>query len=384
MALREIPFGKPIIGDEEKAAVARVLEGTTLTHGPLVKRFEAGFAALTGAPHAIAVSSATAALHLAYFHLGIGPGDEVIVPAQTHVATAHSVEYLGAKPVFVDAERETGNIDIAGIEAAITPNTRAISVVHYLGMPVDMHRVMAITEKRGLFVVEDCALAIGTYLDGVHAGLFGDLGAYSFYPVKHITTAEGGMAITRRDDVAEGVSKERAFGIDRDIVAERPIPGQYDVQGLGFNYRLNELGAALGVEQLKRVPAFLAARAANYDALQEALQEIPEVETLASSHEGFVSSHYCHLAILTPALAAKRYEIMASMKRAGVGTSIYYPHPVPLMTYYREKYGYRDGEFPNASRISDEGIALPVGPHLAPDDMRYVADALRTAITEVR
>jgi perosamine synthetase len=382
--VRDVPFGKPMLGAEEKAAVAAVLEGTTLTHGPLVKRFEVDFAAFTGAPHAVAVSSATAGLHLAYFHLGIGPGDEVIVPAQTHVATAHAVEYMGAKPVFVDAERETGNIRIDAIETAISQRTKALSIVHYLGMPVDMHRITAIAERHGLFVVEDCALAIGTYLDGTHAGLFGDVGAYSFYPVKHITTAEGGMVISRRADVAGSISLARAFGIDRNIVAERPIPGTYDVQGLGFNYRLNELGAALGIEQVKRIPAFLDARRANYEALQAELESIPEVETLASSHDGFVSSHYCHLAILTAGLPAKRYEIMASMKAAGVGTSIYYPRPVPMMTYYREKYGYRDGEFPGASRISDNGIALPVGPHLTPDDMRYVADALRNAIMEVR
>jgi perosamine synthetase len=373
-----------MLGDEEKGAVAAVLEGTTLTHGPLVKRFEADFAAFTGAPHAVAVSSATAGLHLVYFHLGIGPGDEVIVPAQTHVATAHAVEYVGAKPVFVDAERETGSIDIDAVEAAISPRTKVLSIVHYLGMPVDMHRLMAIAERHGLFVVEDCALAIGACLDGTHAGLLGDIGAYSFYPVKHITTAEGGMVITKHRELAEAISVKRAFGIDRNIVAERPIPGTYDVQSLGFNYRLNELGAALGIEQVKRIPAFLEARRANYEALQAELEAILEVETLASSHDGFVSSHYCHLAILLPGLAAKRYEIMASMRAAGVGTSIYYPRPVPLMTYYREKYGYRDGEFPGASRISDNGIALPVGPHLTPDDMRYVADALRNAIGEVR
>lgn len=381
--MRDVPFGKPIIGDEERAAVDAVLRGTTLTHGPLVKEFEAAFAGFTGAPRAIAVSSATAGLHLAYFYLGIGPGDEVIVPAQTHTATAHAVEYVGAKPVFVDAESTTGNIDIDAIEAAITPNTRALSVVHYLGMPVDMHRIMEIARKHDLFVVEDCALAIGTYLDGTHAGLFGDIAAYSFYPVKHITTAEGGMVITRRNDVADAVSVQRAFGIDRNIVAERPIPGSYDVQGLGFNYRLNELGAAIGIEQVKRIPAFLEARHANYAALQVGLEGIEGVSTLESSDDRFVSSHYCHLAILDAPLAEKRLEIMMAMKARGVGTSIYYPRPVPLFTYYAQKYGYQPGQFPNAERISDQGIALPVGPHLDADDMAYVADTLAESIEEV-
>lgn len=265
--MRDIPFGKPIITDDERNAVLKVLEGTTLTHGPLVREFEAAFARFTGARQAVALSSCTAALHLAYFYLGIGSGDEVIVPAQTHVATAHAVELVGAKPVFIDSESQTGNMDIGLLEGLITTNTKAISVVHYLGMPVDMHRVMQIARQHGLFVVEDCALAIGTYLGGTHAGLFGDVGCFSFYPVKHITTAEGGMLITNNDDIAAGISRQRAFGIDRNIVSERPMPGVYDVVELGLNYRLNEIGAAMGIEQMKKLAGFLARRQENYQAL---------------------------------------------------------------------------------------------------------------------
>jgi dTDP-4-amino-4,6-dideoxygalactose transaminase len=194
---RVIPFARPMLGEEERAAVRTVMEGTTLVHGPKIEEFEQAFAAYTGAPEAVAVSSCTAAMHLAYLYLGLGPGDEVIVPAQTHVATAHAVEITGAKPVFAEADPATGNIDIKKLAGLVNDRTRALAVVHFMGLPVDMKPVVAFAREYNLFVVEDCALALGSSVDGVHAGLLGDVGCFSFYPVKHITTAEGGMLITR-------------------------------------------------------------------------------------------------------------------------------------------------------------------------------------------
>ena len=382
--MRTIPFGKPIIGDEEKNAVRQVLSGPILTHGPLVKEFEAVFAGYTGAEYAIAVSSCAAALHLAYLSLGLSPGDEVIVPAETHVATAHAVELVGAKPVFVDAEKNTGNIDIDQIEAHITERTRAIAVVHYLGMPINMHGVIKIARKHDMFVVEDCALAIGTYLDGAHAGLYGDVGCFSFYPVKHITTAEGGMVLTKTKEIGEKISRQRAFGIDRNIVSERNIPGIYDVQGIGLNYRLNEIGAALGIEQMKRVDGFLQKRKENYEALKAGLMTIDEVELLQSSHDGYQSSCYCQAIILKEPLSEKRFEIVNYLKKHGVGTSVYYPRPVPHMTYYKDKYGYSDSSFPVASRISGDSIALPVGPHVSSEDIDYMVATIKDAIMEAK
>src|SRR2546426_9577004 len=195
MTGRTIPFGAPMLGDGERQAVLDVLAGPILVHGPRTHEFEAEFARFTGAPRAVSVSSCTAGLHLVWFGLGLGPGDEIIVPAQTHTATAHAVELTGAKPVFVDSEPVTGNIDAGVVEHAITDRTRGLSVVHYLGEPAAMSALMAVARKRDLFVLEDCALAIGTSLDGLHAGLHGDAGCFSFYPVKHMTTAEGGMVI---------------------------------------------------------------------------------------------------------------------------------------------------------------------------------------------
>jgi len=382
--LRTIPFGKPIIGKEEKEAVIRVLEGSILVHGPLVKEFEGIFARYTDSKYAVAVSSCTAGLHLAYFYLGLGPGDEVIIPAETHVATAHAVELVGAKPVFVDSEKDTGNIDIDQIESLITDRTRAISVVHYLGMPVNMHRVMQIARKHDLFVVEDCALAIGTYLDGIHVGLFGDVGCFSFYPVKHITTAEGGMVTTNSENVASVISRLRAFGIDRNIVSERPVPGIYDVQGLGLNYRMNEMSAAIGIEQMKRIDRFLEKRSENYKLLTDGLKGIDEIELLQSSHDGYQSSHYCQTMILKEPLSQKRFEIVSYLKGHGVGTSVYYPCPVPHMTYYKQKYEFSDSSFPVAARISGNSIALTVGPHIDESDIDYMITTIKAAIMEMK
>jgi dTDP-4-amino-4,6-dideoxygalactose transaminase len=380
---RIIPFGRPIIGNEEKQAVLEVLDSPTLVHGPRAVAFEKNFAQFTGAPCAVSVANCTAAMHLFYFHLGLKAGDEVIVPAQTHTATAHAVELTGAKPVFVDAEPKTGNLAIDQIEAAITPRTKAISVVHFLGMPVDMERVTGIAGKHDLHVLEDCALAMGTRLNGSHAGLYGDCGCFSFYPVKHMTTAEGGMLITRNQELAQQISRKKAFSVDRHA-GERAIPGVYDVTGLGFNYRMSEIQAALGIEQLKRMDDFLAQRKANYEALKKGLDEIHEIELLASSNGKYKSSYYCLSIILKENFAAKRFEIIQSLKNKGVGTSVYYPRPVPHMKYYREKYGYTDKDFPVAARISYRSIALPVGPHLIIDDMHYIAESLKNTFMEVK
>ncbi len=380
-SVRNIPFGKPMIGDEEKNAVMEILSGNVLVHGPMTKAFEAAFAAFTDAPRAVSVSSCTAGMHLVYFDLGIGPGDEVIVPAMTHVATAHAVEYTGAKPVFVDADPRSGNIDVDGVAAAVTPSTRAIAVVHYLGVPVDMKAIMAIAHRHGLFVLEDCALALGTRLDGVHAGLLGDAGSFSFYPVKHITTAEGGMVVTRHDALADRLERKRAFGVDR-VVGERVMPGEYDVPILGFNYRMNEIEAALGVAQMQRVPEFLRKREENYQALRAALAGIEEIALFDEPAPGAESSRYCLSVVLREDAGVVRADVVGQLRANGVGTSVYYPKAVPQMRYYQEKYGIEANAFPVASGIAGRSIALPVGPHLTVEDMGHIAANLQQAIKE--
>jgi perosamine synthetase len=380
-ALDPIPFGKPLLGDEERQAVAEVLEGTTLTHGPRVKRFEESFAEFTGAPAAIATATCAASLHLAYLFLEVGPGDEVLVPAQTHVAMAHAVEACGAKPVFVDAEPETGAVDLDRLESLVGPATRAISVVHYLGLPVDMARVLEIAGRHDLFVVEDCAIALGAEIEDVHVGLHGDIGCFSFYPVKHICTGEGGMVITRREDVAERVSKQRAFGIDKNVITDRRHTGAYEIERLGLNYRLGEVPAAIGVEQMKRLPGFLEQRERNFAGLAEGFGTLDGLEVIASGHrDGRRSSHYCLAAMLDESLSDRRETIIDELKAQGVGTSVYYPKALPDTLYYRERYGYEQGSCPVATRISASSIAFPVAPHIGEGEIERIVESTASVL----
>jgi dTDP-4-amino-4,6-dideoxygalactose transaminase len=380
--LQSIPFGKPMIGAAERAAVADVLGGTTLTHGPRVKEFEAGFAEFTGAPHAVAAATCMAALHLSYLALGVGPGDEVLVSAQTHVATAHAVELCGATPVFVDADPRTGNLDLDELEAKITDRTRAIGLVHYLGLPVDMRRVMELARAHDLYVVEDCAVALGATVDGTHVGLHGDVGTFSFYPVKHITTGEGGMVITRSDDLADRISKQRAFGIDKSVLADRRHTGAYEIEHVGLNYRLGEIGAAMGVVQLERLPGFLEHRARTYRALAEGLGEVDGLRVLESDSDGaLAASHYCLVGVLEGRLAAERESIIERLKAEGIGTSVYYPKAIPDTAYYRERYGFAHGTCPEATRISEESIAFPVAPHVSESDVDRIVNTVKETLT---
>jgi dTDP-4-amino-4,6-dideoxygalactose transaminase len=372
-----------MIGDHERAAVAEVLAGTTLTHGPKVKEFEAGFAEFTAAPYAIATATCMAALHLSYLAIDLGPGDEVIIPAQTHVATAHAVELCRAKPVFLDSEARTGNIDLDQLESLVNERTRAIGLVHYLGLPVDMDRVLEVARRHDLYVVEDCAVALGARFGETHVGLLGDVGCFSFYPVKHITTGEGGMVITQREDLADRISKQRAFGIDKSILADRRHTGEYEIQYAGLNYRMGEMGAAMGVVQLDRLPDFLEHREKNYAQLEVGLDGIDGLELVRSGHRGSLSSSfYCLAAVLADDEQASRREaIIDALKREGVGTSVYYPKSLPDTAYYSGKYGYEQGSCPVATRISTRSIAFPVGPHVTEVDVEQMIETVSKVLT---
>ncbi len=382
--VRSIPFARPWITDEDRQAVIRVLEGPILTHGPEGKAFEAEFGAFLGeGAHGVAVSSCMAALHLAYLHFQIGPGDEVIVPAQTHTATVHAVEWVGATPIFVDCDPTTGNLTAERIAHAISPRTKAIGLVHFVGIPCDMPAIMALAERHRLIVIEDCAIALGARYEGTHVGLFGDVGCFSFYPAKHITTAEGGMLVTRHAAVAEAVGRLRAFGVDRSH-HERTVPGMYDVLSLGLNYRMSELQAALGRSQLRRFEENLTRRRTNFTTLMQTIGTSPDVRVLDAIDPMASSSHYCLSAVLMGRLRGHRDDVIMKLKAVGVGTSIYYPRPVPAMTYYRCKYQLASDHFRDAAEISDQSVALPVGPHLMEEELVYIADQWRRAVEEIR
>lgn len=379
----KIPFGKPIIEEEEKKAVMDVLSGPILVHGPKAIEFEEAFKKYTGAPHAVSVSSCTAGMHLIYFTIGLGPGDEVIIPAQTHIATAHAVELTGAKPIFVDAEIETGNIDTTKIEEAITKKTKAIAVVHYLGVPVDILEIKKISDNHDLFLLEDCALAPGAYYNNKHVGLHGDAGVFSFYPVKHITTAEGGMIILKDEELASKLKLKKAFGVDR-THGERKIPGMYETIELGLNYRMSEIHAAIGIEQLKKLPIFLKKRKENFDHLSNMLSDLQNVRVVLQPYNKTkISCYYCLSILLNDSIVNKRSYIMEQLKEEGIGTSVYYPQPVPRMKYYKEKYGYSESKYKNAATFSDNSIALPVGPHLNTSDIETIGNNLIKILTNL-
>jgi perosamine synthetase len=381
--IRTIPFARPWITDQDRQAVLEVLQGDILTHGPQNRSFEEEFARFVGdGAHCVAVSSCMAALHLTYLQLGIGPGDEVIVPAQTHVATAHAVEIVGARPEFLDCDPATGNLDTSRLEDLVTPRTRAIGLVHFVGIPCHMDAIVAVASRHGLKVVEDCALAVGARYRGKHVGLIGDVGCFSFYPVKHLTTGDGGMVITRHADLAERIRKARGFGVDRTF-AERSIPGMYDVPTLGVNYRMSDINAALGRTQLRRIGDILGRRETNFNQLREDLRRLDHVHIIDTNAPAACNSHYCLSVVLSGPLQSQRNEIIGRLNQAGIGTSVYYPQPVPRMTYYRKKYGYRPEAYPHATAISDYGIALPVGPHLDEDDVAYISKHFTQITREV-
>ena len=377
-----IPFGKPMIEVEECDAVMDALKHPILTHGPRVRQFETDFSTWTKAPEAISVSSCTAGMHLVWFTLGIGPGDEVIVPAMTHTATAHAVSYTGATPIFVDSENATGNVCLDAVASAITERTKAIAVVHYLGLPIDMKRLMRIAEKHDLFVLEDCALSLGAQLDGIHVGLQGDVGVFSFYPVKHMTTAEGGMVVTRHTDLADRLRLRKAFGVDR-AMHERKIPGIYDVVTLGYNFRMNEIQAAIGIEQIKKLNRFLDQRKKNFQALQNGFASIQDLILFVKPPTRFHNSHYCFNIMLPREHAGARTDFINALKEKNIGTSVHYPGPVPQTTYYKKRFEHKQSDHPVANWISNCSIALPVGPHLDNHHMETIITAVKNTVREI-
>lgn len=377
-----IPFGKPLINQKELNTVSKILKSGIYVHGPKSIEFEAKFKKFTKARNAISVSSCTAGMHLIYFTLGIGKGDEVIVPAQTHTATAHAVELTGAKPIFVDCDRNSGNIDQEKVIKKINKKTKAICVVHFLGIPVDLTKIMKIAKKKKIFVLEDCALSLGAKFKKTHTGLVGDAGVFSFYPVKHITTAEGGMIITKHNKLAKKLRVKKAFGIDKSF-SERKISGFYDAIDLGFNYRMSEIHAGIGIEQLDKFPQFLKKRIANFNIFKKKIAKLKNTLIINDTNKKLFKSHYCLNLVLKGKLKTKRLQIINFLKSQKIGTSIYYPQPVPRMTYYRKKYGYNSKLFKNASEISDYSFSLPVGPHLRNDQINYIIKKLNYIINKL-
>jgi perosamine synthetase len=349
-----IPVARPIITEEEIDAVVAVLRSGQLAQGQAVERFERRFADLSGARHAVAVSSGTAALHLALLAHGVGPGDEVITTPFSFIATANAILYTGARPVFVDVREDDLNLDPDLIEARITARTRAILPVHLYGLPAAMPAICALAERHGLAVIEDAAQAHGASIDGRGAGTFGT-GCFSFYATKNVTTGEGGVVTTPDDAVAATLRMLRAHG-----QRERY---RHDI--LGFNYRLTDLQAAIGLVQLEHLEAFTRRRIANAAYLTAHLHR------LATPRPRPGYRHVYHQ--YTVRVPDGRDEASRQLNAAGIGTGIHYPLPIHQQPVYRD-LGYRD-HLPVAERAAQEVLSLPVHPSLTEADLEHIVRA---------
>tara|TARA_B110000858_G_C17793627_1_gene471216 strand:- start:1374 stop:2525 length:1152 start_codon:yes stop_codon:yes gene_type:complete len=372
------PFGKPVFDSSKYlTTIKSILDSGKLVHGQYMDKFENDFKKFTKAKDAISVSSCTTGMQLFYKVLGISNGDEVIVSSQTHVATAHAIESSGAKPIFVDSEISTGNLKISDIEKKINKKTKAITIVHYLGNPVDMIAINKLAKKYKLFVLEDCALALGTKIKKKHAGLYGDAGFFSFYPVKHMTTGEGGMIILNSNKFSKKIRKMRAFGYNKNL-NQRKIPGQYDVDSFGFNFRMGEINASIGSIQLMSLRKFLSIRRKNYKTLLDNLKAFKSFSILKHLEDkNYQSSYYCFSLILNSKLSKSRKLIIKKLNSEGLGTSIYYPKPVPLLQYYKKKYKYKDKDFQVSKMISQNSICLPIGQHLSSKDIKNIIKIIK-------
>jgi dTDP-4-amino-4,6-dideoxygalactose transaminase len=368
--MKTIPFSSPDIKDSDLKAVESVIRSGWLAHGKFSEKLEELFCEYTGSKYATTVSNCTAGLHLSCLAAGFGPGDEVIVPAQTHTATAHAVEYTGSTAVFCDVDPLTANINIDEIESIITPKTKGLIPVHMAGLACDMNRIQQICKEYNLTLIEDCAHALGTTSGIRHVGNFGFSGCFSFYPTKQITTGEGGMVISNDDSIINGIKKLKAFGIDTPPEL-RTKPGVYDVQGLGYNYRMTDFQAALGVGQMERYSENVSVRRKNSKLYCDLLESRNEISFTEYSEK---HSYFLFQIILDDSI--DRDSVLLGLKKNGIGVSIHYATSVPLMSYYKNKYGYQIGDFPNAVHYSNQSISLPVHAMLSDDDVEHVCSTL--------
>ncbi|MBZ0156998.1 MAG: DegT/DnrJ/EryC1/StrS family aminotransferase [Alphaproteobacteria bacterium] len=377
----KIEFFRHNIGKEDIDRTVEVLHSIFLTTGSVVGELESGLAAYLDVPYAIGVTSCTAALHLCLLAWGIGPGDEVITTPLSFCATANSILHAGARPVFVDVEETTGNIDAALIEPAVTERTKAIMPVHLYGQMCDMKEIRRIADKYNLVVIEDAAHCIEGVRDGIKVGRLGDAACFSFYATKNITSGEGGAITVHDTGKDELLRMLRLHGIDKSA-ADRYTKKyrHWDMPVLGWKYNMDNIQAALLVGQLKRIDELWERRDALYRRYEDALSPVKGI-TLTGTVPG--SRHACHLFTIRVAgqVAGKeRDSVLLELQESGVGVAVNY-RPIHLLEYYRKYFGYKEGDFPIAEKIGGETISLPLYPLLRDEEAEYVIRAVMEAVT---
>jgi dTDP-4-amino-4,6-dideoxygalactose transaminase len=375
----KIPLSDIDLGEEEIEEVTKVLRSKWLSMGPVTEHFEKEFAAYLGVKHAFAVASGTAALHIACRVLNIGPGDEVIVPSLTFVATANAVLYVGAMPVFGDiTSLDNFNVSPEDISKKITDRTKAIIVVHYGGYPCGMDAITEIANKNGLKVIEDAAHAPGAEYKGRKLGIIGDIGCFSFFANKNMATGEGGMIVTNDDSLAERMRTIRSHGMttltwDR----HRGHAYSYDVVDTGYNYRISEIESALGLVQLKKLEQNNRKRAEITEEYREGLKAIPWISIPFQNCEGKPSYHIFPI-LLDEEVSREKF--MENLRVKGIQTSIYYP-PIHLFSIYRDMFGFKEGMLPKTEFVGKHEVTLPLHPLMKDDDVNLVLDTIKITKT---
>ncbi|HXA00141.1 MAG TPA: DegT/DnrJ/EryC1/StrS family aminotransferase [Candidatus Dormibacteraeota bacterium] len=375
-----LQFHRASIGEEEIEAVREVLSSGWLTTGERVKRFESHFADHVGAAHAVALSSCTAALHLALAAIGLEEGDEVILPTMTFASSGEAVLYFRGRPVLVDSTADLFHMDPAQIEANITPRTKAIMPVHYSGYAHGLDSILEIADRRGLKVIEDAAHSFPSRFRGKFIGTFGDITCFSFYATKTITTGEGGMATTEDPKLADQMRRLSLHGISRDAWKRYSAEGswRYDIEALGYKYNLTDLQAAIGVVQLQKCETLLARRAALAARYTQELSSLSAFSVPVTPSDVDHAWHLYVLQVNNGALKISRDAIIQELKKRGVGTSVHFI-PLHLHPLYRQS-GYLPGQFPNAEQHFSRAISLPLFPDLSWEEQDRVIQALHDIV----
>lgn len=379
-----IGYGHQYIDDSDIEAVVNVLKSDYLTQGPSVTAFEKKICEITGAKYCVSVSNATAGLHIAVAALELGEGTEGITTPNTFLASSNCMVYNNVKPVFADIDPVSYNIDPKEIEKHISAKTKLLIPVHFAGLPCDMEKINTIAKKNNLHVIEDAAHAIGSqYADGSYVGncKYSDMTVFSFHPVKTITTGEGGAVTTNSDELYQKLLMLRSHGVTKDegVLTKNPGPWYYEMQSLGFNYRMTDMQAALGVSQLNKLDFFKKRRREVIAMYNKAFADMRYLKTPYEPENVCSCFHLYVTQIDFESLGKSRVQVMQELRDKGIGTQVHYI-PVPTQPYYKNTFGYKDGDYPVAEKYYEQELSLPLYPGLSDDDVNTVIKAVKEVI----